>query len=69
MIQVSYKILPKIVIKLPRTYEKRNCKGEPYLFSDYRDPSVQTDTDHVTFKEDNLYYGTKIIIYLMAMSF
>ena len=24
---------PKIIIKLPRTYEKLHCKGEPYRFS------------------------------------
>ena len=24
---------PKLVINLPRTYEKLHCKGEPYRFS------------------------------------
>ena len=29
--------------KPSRTYEKLPCKGEPYRFSSWRDPSVQTD--------------------------
>ena len=46
---VSY---PKIIINLPRTYGKLQCKGETYRFSCKRDPSIQTDIhtdkDHVT---------------------
>ena len=36
--------IPKIVINLPRTYEKLHFKGESYRFSGYRDPLVQIDT-------------------------
>ena len=31
----------KIVINLPRTYEKLPCKGEPYQFIGKRDSSLQ----------------------------
>ena len=34
--------LPKIVVNLPRNYEKLPCKEDPYQFSGYRDPSPQT---------------------------
>ena len=34
---------------LPRTYEKLHYKGEPYLFSGQRDPSIQAGRDPVTF--------------------
>ena len=34
----------KIVIKLPRTYEKLPCKVEPYQSSGQGNPSVQPDT-------------------------
>ena len=34
---------PQITIKLPMTYEKLHCRGEPYQFNGYRDPSVHTD--------------------------
>ena len=34
---------PKIVINLNRTYKKPHCKGEPYKFSRYQNPSLLTD--------------------------
>ena len=34
---------PIKVIDLPRAYENLLCKGEPYWFSGYRDPKLQTD--------------------------
>ena len=37
---------------LSRTYEKLTCKGEPYRFSAYQDPLVQTDRDRVTLYTD-----------------
>ena len=40
---------PKIVINLPKTYEKLHCKREPYRFIGKRNPSVHTDKDPVTF--------------------
>ena len=44
-ISLERKVIPtsKTVINLPRTYEKLQCKGEPFRFSGYRNPSVQTD--------------------------
>ena len=45
---------PKIVMNLPRTYEKLHCKGEPFWSRDQRNHLVQTtdthtDTDPATF--------------------
>ena len=40
---------PKIIINLPRTYEKLLCKGEPYRFSGQLDPSVQTDSQRFCY--------------------
>ena len=34
---------PKIVINLPWINEKIHCKGKPFRFSGYQNPSVQTD--------------------------
>ena len=36
---------PKIVIKLPRTYEKLPCKGEPNRFSGKRSFGTNKQTD------------------------
>ena len=46
-------LYPKKVINLPRICENLYCKGEPYRFSGYEDPSLQkesyTKKDPVTF--------------------
>ena len=42
--------LTQTIKTLPWTYEKLNCKGEPYRFSGQRDPSVQIDTETPYFK-------------------
>ena len=50
MVKVS---VSKIVINLPRTYEKLQCKGEPYRSISLEDPSVhtkrQSQRHHVLF--------------------
>ena len=42
---------PKIVINLSWTYEKLPCKGEPYRFSGYQDPLVQTNILLLYYKD------------------
>ena len=49
---------PKIVINLPRTYEKLHCKGEPYRFGGQRDLLALTD------RHPLLYYK----IYIMKIN-
>ncbi len=57
---------PKIVIKLPGTYEKLHCKGEPDRLSGQRDPSVQTNILLLYYKDVKMslviIYSTKLEI-------
>ena len=49
---------PKMVINLSKTYEKLSCKGEPYQFSDWRDPLVTADTH--THTQTSCYFIIRI---------
>ena len=45
-IECSRALSPQtLVLNLHSSYKKPHCKGEPYRFSRYQDPSLNTHTD------------------------
>ena len=56
--EISCYFIIRIVINLPRTYEKLPCKGESNLFCGQRDPSVQTNRH--TDKQTSFYFIIRI---------
>ena len=50
----------RIALYLSRTYQKRNCKGEPYRFSGQQDPLVQTDRTTKIYFIESTKFGNGI---------
>ena len=67
-LEAFVKSYAKIVINRPRTYEKLICKGEPYRFAGYRDPSVKTDTRKQTIFSMAIWLVSPMMIHKITPS-